>query len=140
MTRLLIIDDDEELCIELGEVLKEEGFGVDVVFDGHQGLEQFKEGQYDIVILDLKLPGLNGYAVLREIRKMAKPIKVLVLSGRPLGKPLMQEEGVSKDEEEKILSMADTVMNKPFMVEDFIQNIRALTHSTFSKRLVEKSQ
>ena len=128
MLKLLLIDDDEELCAELSQVLIAEGFEVDVAFDGLRGLRHLQERQYQIIILDLKLPGLNGYGVLKDIRKTIKlPIKVLVLSGRPLGEPLLKVDGVSKDEEEKALSMADLVVNKPFMVEDFIQKVRELS-------------
>jgi len=126
MVKLLIIDDDEELCAELSQVLSRENFKVDVAFDGLQGLRYLQEKQYQIIILDLKLPGLNGYGVLKGIRKTVKPLKVLVLSGRPLGEPLLKEDGVSQDEEEKILNMADLVINKPFMVEDFLQKVKEL--------------
>ena len=133
MIRLLLIDDDEELCEELEEVLEAEGFKVDIAFDGQQGLRYLEGKQYHIVILDLKLPGLNGYSVLKAVRNIVKPVKVLVLSGRPLGEPLLKEDGVSQGEEEKILKMADAVMNKPFMVENFIQKIKELS-------VVEKGQ
>jgi len=132
--KLLLIDDDEELCAELTQVLSAEGFEVDVTFDGLQGLRYLQERQYQIIILDLKLPGLNGYGVLKGIRKTVKSLKVLVLSGRPLGEPLLKEDGVSQDEEEKVLSMADLVVNKPFMVENFIQKVKELAS------LVEESQ
>lgn len=136
MLKLLLIDDDEELCAELGQVLAAEGFDVDMVFDGLQGLRYLQERQYQIIILDLKLPGLNGYGVLKGIRKTVKPpFKVLVLSGRPLGEPLLKVDGVSKDEEEKVLSMADIVITKPFMVENFIHKVNELALS-----IVEKSQ
>ncbi len=127
MLKLLIIDDDEELCTELAQVLAAEGFEVDVVFDGLQGLQYLQEKQYKIVILDLRLPGMNGYGILKGIRKIAKPFKVLVLSGRPLGEPLLKEDGVSQDEEEKVLSMADFVINKPFKVENFLQKVKELS-------------
>ena len=126
LTKLLLIDDDEELCAELQQVLETEGFKVDIALDGLQGLERLQQKKYHIIILDLKLPGLNGYGVLKEIRKMSQELKVLVLSGRPLGEPLLREDGVCQDEEEKVLSLADLVINKPFMVDAFIQEIRAL--------------
>lgn len=126
MLKLLLIDDDEELCAELAQVLEAEGFDVDIALDGLQGLQNLQRGDYHIIILDLKLPGINGYGVLKGIRKTAKPIKVMVLSGRPLGEPLLKEDGVSKDEEEKILNLADAVMNKPFMVNNFIHEIKTL--------------
>ncbi len=134
-TKLLLIDDDEELCTELGQVLEAEGFKVDIAFDGLQGLQRLQKKQYHIIILDLKLPGLNGYGVLKGIRKTVKPLKVLVLSGRPLGEPLLKEDGVSKYDEEKILNMADLVINKPFMVENFLQKVKELVST-----IVEKSQ
>jgi two-component system copper resistance phosphate regulon response regulator CusR len=133
--KLLLIDDDEELCAELRQVLEAEGYKVDIAFDGLQGLQRVLEKQYHIIILDLKLPVLNGYGVLKRIRKTAQDIKVMVLSGRPLGEPLLKEDGVSQDEEEKILNMADLVINKPFMVEDFILKVKELALS-----IVENSQ
>ena len=86
-----------------------------------------------MVILDLKLPGLNGYGVLKSIRKTVKTLKVLVLSGRPLGELLLKEDGVSQDEEEKVLNMADLLINKPFMVENFIQKFKELDLSVVDK-------
>jgi len=127
--KLLLIDDDEELCAELTEVLEAEGFEVDIAFDGLQGLQHLKVKQYSIIILDLKLPGLNGYEVLKDIRKTAPPVKVLVLSGKPLKEPLLKQDGLYQDEEEKVLNSADAVMNKPFMVKEFLQQIKALAQS-----------
>ncbi len=126
MLKLLLIDDDEELCAELTELLQIEGFSVDMALDGLEGLQRTEQSQYHIVILDLKLPGLNGYAVLKKIKKTSGLPKVLVLSGRPLGEPLLKEHGVSQDEEEKVLSMADVVVNKPFMIDSFIQKVKSL--------------
>jgi len=126
MLKFLLIDDDEELCAELAQVLSFEGFEVDVAFDGLEGLQHLQQKQYQIIILDLKLPGLNGFGVLKGIRKTVKSPKVLILSGRPLGEPLLKEDGLSQDEEEKILNMADVVINKPFKVENLIQKIKAL--------------
>jgi len=133
MLKLLLVDDDEELCAELREVLEAEGFKVDIALDGRQGLRHLQERQYQIIILDLKLPGLNGYGVLKGIKKTAKPVKVLVLSGRPLGEPLLKEDGVSQDEEEKVLNMADFVINKPFIVENFLQKVKKLALTIVEK-------
>jgi DNA-binding response OmpR family regulator len=105
-----------------------------VAFDGLQGLRHLQERQYQIIILDLRLPGLNGYGVLKGIRKSVNSLKVLVLSGRPLGEPLLKEDGVNQDDEEKVLTMADMVINKPFMVESFIQKVKTLTLSIVDER------
>ncbi len=126
MPNLLLIDDDEELCAELSQLLAAEGFDVDMVFDGRQGLRHLQERKYHIIILDLKLPGLNGYEVLKKARTTTQGLKILVLSGRPLGEPLLKEDGVSQDEEENVLSMADAVINKPFMVDQLILKVKNL--------------
>ncbi len=128
MKRLLIIDDDEELCAELGEMLRREGFDVDIVFDGARGESLIGLGRYHLVILDLKLPGMTGYEVLRKVRQRAASIKIFVLSGRPIGGPLGRGDGndYQKEHEEDILSMADAVMNKPFAVDIFLNKVREL--------------
>ena len=124
---LLLIDDDEELCAELAILLATEGYVVDVAYDGMQGLCHLQEKQYQIIILDLKLPGLNGYGVLKRVRESIKPFKILVLSGRPMGELLLKENGVSQEEEDEILDMADIVINKPFMIDIFLQKIKTLS-------------
>ncbi len=128
MKRILIIDDDEEMCAELGEVLNGEGcFEVEAVFDGDSGRRSIEKNAYDVIILDLKLPKLNGYEVLKNVRQAARPVKVLVLSGRPLSGPLLnQDENRKKDEEEMILALADAVMNKPFMIDIFLAQVKGL--------------
>lgn len=135
MLKLLLIDDDEELCLELRELLEKEGFKVNTAFDGVQGLKCLQNEQYHLVVLDLKLPKLSGYEVLKSAKKSSQAVRVLVLSGRPLGEPLLKEDGVSQDEEGKVLSMADGVINKPFVVENFVQKVKELAES-----IVEKSQ
>ncbi|MDE2223276.1 MAG: response regulator [Candidatus Omnitrophica bacterium] len=129
MLKLLLIDDDEELCAELRELLETEGFKVDLAFDGLRGLDFLKTRPYQILILDLRLPGLNGYGILKSLVEISRRPKVLVLSGRPLGEPLLSVEGVSNDEEERILNIADVVINKPFMVDHFVQQVKQLAAS-----------
>jgi len=68
MTRLLLIEDDRELCAMLGEYLAPEGFAVTCVTDGREGVDAAVEGSFDVVVLDVMLPHLNGFEVLRRIR------------------------------------------------------------------------
>lgn len=124
--KLLVIDDDEELCLELGEILKKEGFEVDVAFDGHKGMERVQKEVFNVVILDLRLPGLSGFDVLKRIKETTKIMKVLVLSGRPIATDLIKQEGVASDHEDDTLKMADAVMNKPFIIQDFIQKVKSM--------------
>ena len=66
MGRILVIDDDVELCSLVGEYLEPEGFGVEFVYDGERGLERALSGEHPLVVLDVMLPGMNGLEVLRR--------------------------------------------------------------------------
>jgi len=81
MTRLLLIDDDNELCTMLAEYLATEDFDVDMAHDGTRGLEQAQQADYDAIILDVMLPGMNGFDVLRELRQQQQT-PVLMLTAR----------------------------------------------------------
>lgn len=125
--RILIVDDDEEICEELSEILKGERFQVEVVYDGLKASLLLQKGGYDLVLLDLKLPNLNGFELLAMIRKNKIPSRVLVLTGRPLlNKKALKEFSVQNAEEEKILKLADGIINKPFAVELLLHRIKEL--------------
>jgi CheY-like chemotaxis protein len=79
--RILVIDDDVELCSLVGEYLAPEGFQVESAADGTRGLEQALNGEFLLVVLDVMLPGLNGFEVLRRLRDKSK-IPVLLLTAR----------------------------------------------------------
>lgn len=126
MTRILIVDDDEELCEELSAILRDEGFDTDVAHNGQDGRDRLDRSAYDILLLDIKLPGLNGYEILSSVRVPRRDIKVIVLSGGALTKD-PHELSHAFDEREKILKQADVLMNKPYDVELLINKIRELS-------------
>src|SRR5712691_5876505 len=70
--RVLVIDDDRELCELVREYLVQECFYVDLIHEGRHGLEQALSGKYDVVILDVMLPGMNGLQVLQAIRRASR--------------------------------------------------------------------
>jgi DNA-binding response OmpR family regulator len=115
MNRVLIVDDDPELCSLVRECLVEEGFFVESVHDGKHGLERSLSGKYDIVVLDVVLPGMSGMHVLQKLRATSR-IGVLMLSAR-------------SDEVERILGLeygADDYLPKPFNPRELVARIRAL--------------
>ena len=69
MDKVLIIDDDEELCELVSEYLTVEGFETDAVHDGESGLSRARSGDYNLAILDVMLPKMNGFELLRNLRK-----------------------------------------------------------------------
>ena len=79
MSKVLIIDDDEELCELVAEYLAAEGYAVSSVHDGEAGLREALSGKHDLAILDVMLPKMNGFEVLRQIREKSR-IPVLMLT------------------------------------------------------------
>lgn len=80
--RILIVEDEARIRAFLARAFEAEGFGVDVVGDGELGLARALAGQYDLVILDLMLPGLSGLDTLRELHREKSDLPVLILSAR----------------------------------------------------------
>ena len=115
--RILIIDDDEDIQDLLFAALDDEGFIVDVAGDGSRGLQLIQSNEYDLVVLDINLPGLNGYALCRELRDhlhVSVPILMLTLRS-------------SVDERvEGLNAGADDYVCKPFEISELIARIRAL--------------
>src|SRR5215472_7409584 len=77
MKRILLVDDESDVCFVLREVLSENGFVVDSYENPTLALENFKAHSYDLVVLDIKMPELNGFDLYREIKKLDKKVKVL---------------------------------------------------------------
>lgn len=124
--RILIIEDDEEMCEEITEVLKAEGYQVEVAFDGLKGKKLINKGIYSLLLLDLKIPGVNGLNILRKLETKNTEFKVVVLTARPLRNQTLNEQMILDDEEEKILKKADEVINKPFDIELLLNKIKKL--------------
>jgi DNA-binding response OmpR family regulator len=80
--RILIVEDEARIRAFLARAFEAEGFGVDVVEDGQQGLQRAISGDYDLVILDLLLPRLSGLEALRELQRQRPELPVLILSAR----------------------------------------------------------
>lgn len=126
--KILIIDDDEEMCAELKEILHDEGFNVRVVSNGTMGLDLIKKNSYGIVILDIKLPGMNGVEILKTIRNgnNNKKQKVLVFSGKPLGTSPLALNDIERESTEIIMKLADAVLNKPVPVDVLLVKVKEL--------------
>ena len=124
-----MIDDDEELCEEITEILTNEGYRVTTAFDGLNGNRLIEKYDYDIVILDIKMPGLSGLDILEAIKGQNKELKVIVLTGRPLSKNLQEEQDYD-DKEESLLGLADGIIGKPFDIEVLLGKIKKLANKT----------
>ena len=115
MSKILIIDDDEELCELVSEYLSVEGFSTEAVHDGESGLKKALTGDYELAILDVMLPRKNGFDVLRDLRKSSKlPVLMLTAKG---------------DDMERIVGLeigADDYLPKPFNPRELVARLRAV--------------
>jgi DNA-binding response OmpR family regulator len=122
--RILLIEDYRPLQDSLAKGLREEGFAVDVTGDGKEGLWYAMGNDYDVIILDLMLPGLDGLSLLERLRAKGKQDPVLILTARD-----------SVPDRVKGLDLgADDYMVKPFAFEELLARVRALVRRGYQQR------
>jgi len=122
MERILVIDDDVELCQLVGEYLRAEGFTTECVHDGETGLKKATIGDYVLVVLDVMLPGINGFEVLRRIRATSRlPVLLLTARGEDVDRIVGLEIG------------ADDYLPKPFNPRELVARIRAVLRRTHAE-------
>jgi two-component system OmpR family response regulator len=114
--RLLVVEDEDRLAEALRRGLQAEGFAVDVAADGPTGLDLARHGSYDAVILDVMLPGLSGYRVVRTLRAESNWVPVLMLSAK---------DG-EYDQADGLDVGADDYLTKPFSYVVLLARLRAL--------------
>ncbi|MFF9603513.1 response regulator transcription factor [Streptomyces sp. NPDC014684] len=114
--RLLIVEDEKRLAVSLAKGLRAEGFAVDVVHDGTEGLRLASEGVHDLVVLDIMLPGLNGYRVCAALRAAGHDVPILMLTAK---------DG-EYDEAEGLDTGADDYLTKPFSYVVLVARVKAL--------------
>ncbi len=116
MSKILIVEDDETLSRMVSDWLTSEHHHVEVSNNGTDGLEKLQYFQYDLIILDLQLPGMGGISILREFRNMGKQTPVLILTG----KDRIEDKEVGLD------TGADDYLTKPFHMKELSARLRAL--------------
>ncbi len=121
-TRLLIIDDDHELCELLKEYLGSSGFAVDAVGEAEAGIARALSGDYAAIVLDVMLPGWDGFEVLRRIRAQSNmPVLMLTARGEEVDRIVGLEIG------------ADDYLPKPFNPRELVARIRAILRRTLNE-------
>ena len=116
MEKVLIVDDDRELCELVAELLGEEGFAVEVANRSDRGLERALSGEHALVVLDVMMPGMNGFEVLRRLRAEGSDVHVMMLTARG-------------DDVDRIVGLevgADDYLPKPFNPRELVARVRAI--------------
>jgi len=123
--RLLVVEDDDELAGMLSELLRHEGYLVDVATNGHRGLHLGLSRRYQVMVLDRRLPALGGLEVLIRLRRHGVTARALVLSA--LGDVVDRVDGLNAG--------ADDYLAKPFEVDELVARVRAL-----ARRFLDEAQ
>jgi heavy metal response regulator len=114
--RILVIEDEKKIANFIKRGLKEEGYAVDAAYDGEQGYFMATTQDYDLIVLDLMLPKIDGLALCKKFRSEKVPSSVLMLTAK---------DSV-KDKVSGLDSGADDYITKPFAFEEFLARVRAL--------------
>ncbi|PQA55085.1 response regulator transcription factor [Siphonobacter curvatus] len=124
--KILLIDDEEKLALHLQKGLRQAGYAVDIALSASVGLEQAAVGGYDLILLDLMLPGTTGFDVLRTLRAFGIDAPVMILSALNQSRHVV--EGLD-------LGAVD-YLRKPFELEELLARIRTVQRSQAGSRLV----
>ena len=126
MTKILLVEDEEKLARFVELELTHEGYQVEKAFDGRTGLELAEKGGFDLLLLDIMLPGLNGLEVLRRLRMEGSGVPVFMLTARD----------AVMDKVTGLDMGADDYVTKPFSIEELLARIRA----ALRKQTVQKKE
>ncbi|MEP6713793.1 MAG: response regulator transcription factor [Ferruginibacter sp.] len=123
--KILVIEDEKKIADTLKFGLAEHGYHVEVAYDGKIGLRIFSSHQFDLVILDINMPGLNGFELCTQIRQQNNAVPVIMLTAM----------GTLEDKIEGYDAGADDYMVKPFEFKELLLKIRVLLKHTMSQHL-----
>jgi two-component system alkaline phosphatase synthesis response regulator PhoP len=124
--RILLVEDEPGLSLTLSDLLVNEGYDVDTAMDGVTGLERAAKGAFDLVVLDLMLPRMNGLEVCRELRRRGKDVAILMLTAK----------SQLTDRVAGLKLGADDYLTKPFEPPELLARIEALLRRTKKEKPV----
>lgn len=127
--RVLLVEDERSLSSAIVKMLRREHFEADAAYTGPEGLDDALSGGYDAIILDVMLPGMDGFAILREIRRQGIATPVMMLTAR----------SELEDRVHGLMSGADYYLPKPFEQEELIACLRAITRRREDKPVMTLS-
>jgi DNA-binding response OmpR family regulator len=114
--RILVIEDQEKLALSIQKGLEHHGYAVDVLFDGSQGLRRIENSEYDLVVLDIMLPGIDGLTICKTVREKGIDVPILMLTAKD----------TLIDKVEGFKNGTDDYLVKPFDFAELVARIGAL--------------
>ena len=129
MAKILVVDDDLDMCQIISDILKEEGYSIDSSFSGEDALRKIKKDHYDLIVLDYRLGGISGLMVLEKALQMMPSLKIIMISafGSDSTKAKARELG------------AVDFIDKPFDIKRFVRAVQdILTRDTNKEKLKEE--
>ncbi|MBA7708509.1 Regulatory protein AtoC [subsurface metagenome] len=129
MDRILIVDDEKAIRDILSEMLSVMGFEVVVASSGNEGLHLFLNDSFDLVLTDLKMPGIDGWTLALYIKEKSPKTPIVLITGEEKGGIMEKLEG----------SCVDSVMFKPFRLEDIQETVQNMLHTGYLQRTTSVS-
>lgn len=115
--RVLVVDDEETIGVGISEILKDTGFDAAYVINGKDAIETVKKSPFDLIFMDMIMPGMNGLDTYREIRKITPQAKVVLFTGYFRDAEEVIVQGVKE-------GMIDEFIRKPYFAEEIIKSAR----------------
>lgn len=126
MSKILVVDDDEQMREDISEMLSREGYTVSHVGSGEEALEEIKKGDFDVILTDLIMPGIDGMEVLRQSKRLKPAVRVIMITGF----------GTIENAVDAMKEGASDYISKPFKINEVQATVkRALEEVKFSKSL-----
>ncbi|MDB5160882.1 MAG: ykoG [Candidatus Saccharibacteria bacterium] len=122
--RILVVEDDHTIANAIKEGLEQESYAVDVAYDGEEGFSSARFEDYDLIILDLMLPGMDGVQIARKLREASIHTRILMLTAK----------GQLSDKVNGLNTGADDYMVKPFSFEELLARVKALLRRPHEKK------
>lgn len=123
-TKVLLVDDEPKICAALAGALVSEGFDVLFADSGDEAIREFSQGKFDIVLLDLRMPGLNGWETLAQLRWLRPLLPVIVITALPYQQAAADAAGVG------------ALLEKPLDIPELVETMRRLLAAPNKGRLV----
>lgn len=134
-SKLLIVDDEPDICSALGNLLRSEGYSVQEAFSGQQALDLLEQTAYDVMLLDIRMPGMDGLAVMRHTGQMYADLRIIILTGHAA-----LENAIEAAKSAQVVDYLIKPAKKQILIEAVEKALQKRTEQLRQRRLVEAAR